>query len=119
MAADTCFEQVVFDRASAGLTGEAALTAISQAYNALLDNRTVLRAQLHMWATACHDTEVRELARRRMTRLSQFAQRTSGPTMVCISWRRKLEASGCEEFAVGTRTRAGLGLCGQRRRRTG
>jgi AcrR family transcriptional regulator len=79
-AADGCFDQVeaMFERAADGLTGEAALMAIGRAYNGLLDNRAVLRMQLHMWATACHDTEVRDLARRRMARLWQAAQRISG-----------------------------------------
>jgi hypothetical protein len=43
-----------------------------------MDDRAILRMQLHMWATACHDAEVRDLARRRMGRLWQAAQRISG-----------------------------------------
>jgi AcrR family transcriptional regulator len=78
--ADTCFGQVekVFNRATAGLTGEAALMATDLTYNAPLDNSTVLRMQLHIWATGCHDTEARELALRRTARLWRAAQRISG-----------------------------------------
>jgi AcrR family transcriptional regulator len=77
---DGCFDQLeaIFERESAGLTGEEALKAIGRAYNALLDDRAILRVQLHMWATACHDTEVRDLARTRMARLWQLAERISG-----------------------------------------
>src|SRR5258705_12671383 len=51
-ASESCFDQVeaMFERAADGLTGEAALVAIWRAYNALLDNRAILRMQLHMWA---------------------------------------------------------------------
>jgi AcrR family transcriptional regulator len=78
-ALEGCFDQLeaLFD-GSDGLTGEAALMAIGRAYNALLDNRAILRMQLHMWATACHDQEVRDLARRRMAGLWQQAERISG-----------------------------------------
>ena len=79
-ALEGCFDQLetLFERASAGLTGEEALIAMGRAYNALLDDRAILRMQLHMWATACHDEGVRDLARRRMARLWQQAERISG-----------------------------------------
>jgi AcrR family transcriptional regulator len=79
-ALEGCFDQLeaLFDHASDGLSGEDALMAIGRAYNALLDDRAILRMQLHMWATACHDEEVRDLARRRMARLWQQAERISG-----------------------------------------
>src|ERR1051326_152108 len=67
------------NRATAGLAGGAALTAIGAAYQVLLDNPTIPLMQLHMWATACHDTETRDLARPRTARLYQAAQRISGP----------------------------------------
>jgi AcrR family transcriptional regulator len=75
-----CFDQLeaLFERSAAGQTGEAALESMGRAYNALLDDRSILRMQLHMWATACHDTEVRDLARRRVARLWQLAERLSG-----------------------------------------
>ena len=79
-ALEGCFDQLegLFDRVSAGLTGEEALMAMGRGYNALLDDRSILRMQLHMWATACRDTEVRDLARRRVARLWQQAERISG-----------------------------------------
>lgn len=72
-----CLDEL-FETSAAGLTGEEALAAMGQAYNALLDNRSVLQLQLHMWATACYDAEVREVARRRMSQLWQRAERISG-----------------------------------------
>jgi AcrR family transcriptional regulator len=79
-ALDGCFDQLeaLLERVSAGQRGEEALVAMGRAYNALLDDRSILRLQLHMWATACHDTEVRDLARYRMARLWQLAERLSG-----------------------------------------
>ncbi len=79
-ALDGCFDQLeaLFERVGAGHTGEEALVAMGRAYNALLDDRSILRLQLHMWATACHDAEVRDLARQRMARLWQQAERLSG-----------------------------------------
>jgi AcrR family transcriptional regulator len=79
-ALEGCFDQLeaLFDRVAAGHTGEDALMAMGRAYNSLLDDRSILRLQLHMWATACHDTEVRDLARMRMARLWQQAERISG-----------------------------------------
>jgi AcrR family transcriptional regulator len=79
-AIEGCFNQLeaLFDRAADGLTGEDALMAMGRAYNALLDDRSILRMQLHMWATACHDPDVRVMARRRMARLWQQAERLSG-----------------------------------------
>jgi AcrR family transcriptional regulator len=79
-ALEGCFDQLeaLFDRVSDGLSGEDALVAMGRAYNALLDDRAILRMQLHMWATACHDEEVRDLARRRMAGLWQLSERISG-----------------------------------------
>lgn len=79
-ALEGCFDQLeaLFGRAAEGHTGEDALMSMGRAYNALLDDRAILRLQLHMWATACHDPDVRDLARRRMARLWQQAERLSG-----------------------------------------
>ncbi len=76
----SCFDRLeaMFDAAADGLTGEDALMAMGRAYNALLDDRATLQMQLQMWAMACHDAEVRELARTRMARLWQQAERLSG-----------------------------------------
>ena len=77
---DRCFDQItgLFDEAARDLTGEEALVAMGRAYNALLDDRPILQLQLHMWAAACADDEVRALARRRLARLWQQAERISG-----------------------------------------
>jgi AcrR family transcriptional regulator len=77
---ENCFDQLeqMFDRSSAGLSGEAALVAMGTAYNRLLDDRTLLTMQLQMWAIACRDEDVRKLARARMARLWQAAERISG-----------------------------------------
>jgi AcrR family transcriptional regulator len=77
---EDCFDrlELMFETASDGLAGEEALMAIGRAYNALLDDRPMLQLQLHMWAAACGDTEVREVTRRRMAGLWQLAERISG-----------------------------------------
>lgn len=77
---ENCFDALdeLFESSAHGLAGEQALAAIGREYNALLDNRSLLQMQLHMWATACHDDEVRDIARHRLARLWQTAQRVSG-----------------------------------------
>jgi AcrR family transcriptional regulator len=77
---DDCFASLerMFDESSSGLTGEEALTAMGRAYNALLDDRVLLRMQLQMWAIACRDTDVRDAARAGMARLWQRAEQISG-----------------------------------------
>ena len=64
--------------AADGLTGEEALAAMGRSYNELLDQRESLQMQLQMWAAACHDEEVRALARLRMGQLWQRVERLSG-----------------------------------------
>ncbi len=75
-----CFDGLrdLFDATGRGLTGEAALTEMGRAYNALLDNRDALQMQLQMWAAACQDEEVRELARRRLGEIWLQVERISG-----------------------------------------
>lgn len=75
-----CFDRVeaLFDEAAEGLTGEEALMAMGRAYKSLLDDRATLQMQLQMWATACHDEDVRQLARRRLGGLWRQAVRLSG-----------------------------------------
>jgi AcrR family transcriptional regulator len=77
---DRCFDRVqsLFETASDGLTGDEAFHAMGLAYNGLLDDRRILQMQLQMWATACHDHEVREVTRRRMAGLWSTAQRVTG-----------------------------------------
>jgi AcrR family transcriptional regulator len=77
---DDCFNQVegLFERAAEGLTGEEALKAMGRAYKTLLDDKGTLQMQLQMWSTACHDDDVRALARRRVSGLWRQAVRLSG-----------------------------------------
>jgi AcrR family transcriptional regulator len=79
-AMEDCFARLehLFDESSAGLTGEEALAAMGRAYNALLDDRTLLQMQLQMWALACRDEDVRDTARQGMARLWQRAEQISG-----------------------------------------
>src|SRR5258705_6476527 len=75
-----CFDQIgaLFDSVTVDLTGEEALMAMGRAYNALLDDRPILQMQLHLWAAACGDDDVRAVARRRMAALWQQVERLSG-----------------------------------------
>lgn len=77
---ERCFGRVesLFEAAAADLTGEEALVEMGRAYKSLLDDRSVLQLQLQMWALACSDEEVRDLARRRMARLWKQVERLSG-----------------------------------------
>ncbi len=77
---DACFDalEALFERAAAGNSGEEAFQAMGRAYNELLDHREQLQIQLQMWATACHDQEVRAKTRRRMGRLWQLIERLTG-----------------------------------------
>jgi AcrR family transcriptional regulator len=77
---EACFDRItsLFEEVSRDLTGEEALMAMGRAYNALLDDRPILQLQLHMWASACADEEVRAAARRRLAQLWQQAERISG-----------------------------------------
>ncbi|GAA1804444.1 TetR family transcriptional regulator [Planosporangium flavigriseum] len=77
---DRCFDDMrdLFDRAAGDRTGDEALEAMGHAYNSLLDNREILQMQLQTWATACEDSDVRALARRRLSELWQQVERISG-----------------------------------------
>jgi AcrR family transcriptional regulator len=77
---DDCFDSLerLFEQAAEGHTGEEALSAMGRVYNAQLDERPILQMQLQMWASACSDAEVRQVARRRMAGLWAQAGRLSG-----------------------------------------
>ena len=66
-----------FERASEGLEGEAALRAMGTAYKQLLDDRTMLRAQLQAYA-ACDDPEIRKAVRRGFGEIMAHVERASG-----------------------------------------
>src|SRR5919198_2848315 len=67
-----------FARAAEGLEGEEALRAMGQAYVGLLQDRTLLQAQMHSYAAACGDPEVRDVVRRSFGELVSFVERVSG-----------------------------------------
>jgi hypothetical protein len=70
--------QSLFEGAAEGLTGEEALKEMGRAYKTLLDDKATLQMQLQMWAAACDDDEIRELARDRVSRLWRQVVRLSG-----------------------------------------
>jgi AcrR family transcriptional regulator len=77
---DHCFDHVqgIFEEAAEGLTGEEALKEMGRAYKTLLDDKATLQMQLQMWASACHDEEIRHLARERVSGLWRQVMRLSG-----------------------------------------
>ncbi|HEV2360352.1 MAG TPA: TetR/AcrR family transcriptional regulator [Acidimicrobiales bacterium] len=76
---EACFGRVErsFTAAAAGMYGEAALEAMGMAYQDVLNNRTVLLAQLQTYA-ACDDDDVRAAAREGFSRLWHRVQELSG-----------------------------------------
>jgi AcrR family transcriptional regulator len=66
-----------FERASAGLGGEQALRAMGEAYKQLLEDRTMLRAQLQAYA-ACDDADVRKAVRRGFGAIVAHVEEASG-----------------------------------------
>ena len=67
----------LFDEASAGLTGQAALDAMGESYGDYLDNRDLLLLQMQAYA-ASDDLDVRATARDGMGRLWTLAEERSG-----------------------------------------
>jgi AcrR family transcriptional regulator len=75
-----------FELASAGLEGEEALRAMGEAYKQLLEDRTMLRAQLQAYA-ACDDPDVRRTVRRGFGAIVAHAERASGaPPQAVARW---------------------------------
>lgn len=66
-----------FAAAADGRTGESALEAMGDAYDALIEDRKWLLLQLHAYA-ACDDPEIRAVTRRRFGQLWQQVERSSG-----------------------------------------
>ena len=77
---ERCFSTIeaMFHDAADGLPLDETMPAMGAAYNGLLENRQLLHMQLQMWAVACQDEEVRDAARRGMSRLWSTAQKISG-----------------------------------------
>lgn len=65
-----------FRSASDGLEGEQALKAMGTAYKQLLDDRTMLRAQLQAYA-ACDDADIRKAVRRGFGEIMAHVERAS------------------------------------------
>jgi AcrR family transcriptional regulator len=76
---DRCFRRVqdTFMAAAADLTGDAALEAMGEAYERLLDDRTLLLLQMQAYA-ACDDADIREATRTGYKRLWELVERITG-----------------------------------------
>jgi AcrR family transcriptional regulator len=76
---ERCFQRVseAFGAAAADRTGADALEAMGEAYNKLLEDRTLLLLQLHMYA-ACDDPEIRNATRAAFRRLWLLVERLTG-----------------------------------------
>lgn len=77
--AQRCFERVeqVFEAAAEGLTGEAAIEAMGNAYYELLEDRALLRLKLHCYA-ACGDPEIRAVVQASFKKLWLHVERITG-----------------------------------------
>jgi AcrR family transcriptional regulator len=76
---ERCFERVrdTFTAAAADLTGDEALTAMADAYERLLDDRTLLLLQMQAYA-ACDDLDVRAVTRTGFKQLWELSERLTG-----------------------------------------
>jgi AcrR family transcriptional regulator len=74
-----CFGRVrdTFIAAADDLTGEEALEAMGDAYELLLEDRTLLRLQMQFYA-ACHDPEIRDATRAEYKGLWELTERLTG-----------------------------------------
>ena len=76
---ERCFRRVrdEFAAAAGGLTGEEALMAMAEAYEALLDDRILLLLQMQAYA-ACEDPEIRVATRTGFRKLWEQVERITG-----------------------------------------
>jgi AcrR family transcriptional regulator len=76
---DRCFRQVAaaFEAAAADRVGDDALEAMGDAYDQLLQDRTLLLLQLQAYA-ACDDPEIRDATRTGFKQLWALVERLSG-----------------------------------------
>src|SRR6202021_209805 len=74
-----CFQRVrdAFTAAAGDLTGEEALMAMADAYEQLLEDRTLLLLQMQAYA-ACHDPEIRAATRSGFKKLWELIERLTG-----------------------------------------
>jgi AcrR family transcriptional regulator len=76
---ERCFRRVrdEFAAAAGELTGEAAMMAMADAYEALLDDRILLLLQMQAYA-ACEDPEIRDVTRTAFRKLWEQVERITG-----------------------------------------
>ena len=76
---ERCFKRVrdTFTAAAADLTGDEALAAMADAYEVLLDDRTLLQLQMQAYA-ACDDLDVRVATRAGFKGLWELSERLTG-----------------------------------------
>jgi AcrR family transcriptional regulator len=76
---DRCYRRVAdtFTAAAGDLTGDAALEAMGDAYERLLDDRTLLLLQMQAYA-ACDDPEIRAATRAGFKKLWELVERLTG-----------------------------------------
>ena len=76
---DRCYRRVAdtFIAAAGDLTGDAALEAMGDAYERLLDDRTLLLLQMQAYA-ACDDPEIRAATRAGFKKLWELVERLTG-----------------------------------------
>ena len=76
---ERCFQRVrdTFADAAGELTGDDALTAMADAYEVLLDDRTLLLLQMQAYA-ACEDPEIRDTTRTGFRKLWELIERITG-----------------------------------------
>jgi AcrR family transcriptional regulator len=76
---ERCFKRVrdTFTLAAQDLTGEEAMAAMADAYEVLLDDRTLLLLQMQAYA-ACDDPEIRAATRDGFKKLWELSERLTG-----------------------------------------
>ena len=76
---ERCFQRVcdAFTAAAGDLTGDEALSAMADAYELLLDDRTLLLLQMQAYA-ACDDPEIRAVTRAGYKKLWELTERLTG-----------------------------------------
>ena len=76
---ERCFQRIAeaFTAAAADRVGEEALEAMGEAYEQLLDNRTLLLLQMHAYA-ACDDPDIRTATRAGFRALWMLVERLTG-----------------------------------------
>jgi AcrR family transcriptional regulator len=76
---ERCYQRIeeAFTAAAGDRTGDAALDAMGQEYERLLEDRTLLLFQMHAYA-ACEDPDIRAVTRAGYKRLWALVERLSG-----------------------------------------